>query len=164
MEILLLSAIALTVGTGFFVASEFSLVNLDRVELESRSQRGEKGLSNSIRALKRTATHLSSAQLGITLTTLLTGYLAEPALSELIKPGLISLSVSQEAVGSVAWGLSILIVTTFSFLIGELVPKQLALAIPLKTNKVVVGFQLVFTWVFSWMVQFMNRSGNVVVR
>ncbi|MFM7013990.1 MAG: hemolysin family protein [Actinomycetota bacterium] len=164
MEILLLSAIALTVGTGFFVASEFSLVNLDRVELESRSQRGEKGLSNSIRALKRTATHLSSAQLGITLTTLLTGYLAEPALSELIKPALISLSVSQQAVGSVAWGLSILIVTTFSFLIGELVPKQLALAIPLKTNKVVVGFQLVFTWVFSWMVQFMNRSGNVVVR
>jgi CBS domain containing-hemolysin-like protein len=162
--LLLALAAVLTVGTGFFVASEFSLVNLERAELEARSQRGERGLSNTIRALRRTSTHLSSAQLGITLTTLLTGYLAEPALSSILRPGLEGLGVAPQAVSSVGWAISILLVTGFSFLIGELVPKQLALAIPLQTNKVVVGFQLVFTWVFSGMVLFMNRSGNLVLR
>ena len=69
----------LTVGTGLFVGSEFALVNLDRAELEGRQARGESRLGLTIRALRRTSTHLSSAQLGITLTTLLTGYTLEPS-------------------------------------------------------------------------------------
>ncbi|CAB4624610.1 unannotated protein [freshwater metagenome] len=166
MNDLLLLALAafLTVGTGFFVASEFSLVNLERAELEARLERGEKGLQNSIRALKKTATHLSSAQLGITLTTILTGFIAEPAMSNLIRPSLVEIGVAESAVATVGWLVSIVFVTTFSFLIGELVPKQFAISVPLATNKVVIGFQLVFTWVFGWMIQFMNSSGNVLVR
>ena len=54
--------VLLTLGTGVFVASEFSMINLERTDLESRSDKGEKGLAPSIRALKRTSTHLSSAQ------------------------------------------------------------------------------------------------------
>lgn len=166
MNDLLLLAVAavLTVGTGFFVASEFSLVNLERAELESRLNRGERGLQNSIRALKRTATHLSSAQLGITLTTILTGFIAEPAMSNLLRPWLSELGIAPAAVPTVGWIISILTVTTFSFLIGELVPKQFAISVPLATNKVVIGFQLLFTWVFSWLIQFMNSSGNILVR
>lgn len=162
--LLLAVAMVLTIGTGFFVASEFSLVNLERAELESRLERGEKGLQNSIRALKRTATHLSSAQLGITLTTILTGFIAEPAMSNLLRPGLLQIGIPLGAVDSVGFAISILIVTTFSFLIGELVPKQFAISVPLATNKIVIGFQLVFTWVFSWLIQFMNSSGNILVR
>ena len=76
----------LTIGTGLFVASEFALVNLDRADLESRRDAGESRLSMTINALKITSTHLSSAQLGITLTTLLTGYAMEPAISNLLRP------------------------------------------------------------------------------
>ena len=76
----------LIVGTGLFVASEFALVNLDRAELEARRARGETRLSLTISALRITSTHLSSAQLGITLTTLLTGYTMEPAISALLGP------------------------------------------------------------------------------
>ena len=65
----------LTVGTGLFVASEFALVNLDRADLEARREAGESRLSLTISALRITSTHLSSAQLGITLTTLLFGEL-----------------------------------------------------------------------------------------
>ncbi|MGO1415179.1 MAG: CNNM domain-containing protein, partial [Microbacterium gubbeenense] len=64
----------LIIGTGIFVASEFSLVNLDRADLEARQARGETRLALTISALRHTSTHLASAQLGITLTTLLTGY------------------------------------------------------------------------------------------
>ena len=76
--------LVLTVGTGLFVASEFSLVNLDRYDLEARQARGEKRLAPTIKALRITSTHLSGAQLGITLTTLLTGYTFEPAISSLL--------------------------------------------------------------------------------
>ncbi len=76
----------LTVGTGLFVASEFALVNLDRADLEARQAAGETRLALTISALKITSTHLSSAQLGITLTTLLTGYTMEPAISNLLAP------------------------------------------------------------------------------
>ena len=79
----------LTVGTGLFVASEFALVNLDRADLEARREAGESRLSLTISALRITSTHLSSAQLGITLTTLLTGYTMEPAISNLLRPVLV---------------------------------------------------------------------------
>ncbi len=88
--ILLAIGLALTVGTGFFVASEFALVNLDRADLESREAKGERHLGPIIGALKITSTHLSSAQLGITLTTLLTGYTMEPAISSLLERPLLA--------------------------------------------------------------------------
>jgi CBS domain containing-hemolysin-like protein len=65
--LLLALGLILTVGTGFFVASEFSMLNVERNDLESRASRGEKGLGVSIKALKSTSTHLSAAQLGITV-------------------------------------------------------------------------------------------------
>lgn len=154
----------LTVLTGFFVASEFSLLNLERNELEARRERGERGLSNTIRALKRTSTHLSGAQLGITITTMLTGFLAEPALSSLLRPGLTNIGIAESAVEPTAVVLTMFIATLFSTLIGELVPKKLALAVPLQVNRVVVGFQLVFTWIFGWMIAILNRVGNGFVR
>jgi CBS domain containing-hemolysin-like protein len=162
--VMLALALLLTLGTGLFVASEFSLVNLERAEVEARAERGERGLSKTIRALKSTSTHLSSAQLGITLTTLLTGFLAEPALSNLIEPSLKGFGLSPDAIETIGWAVAISAVTIFSFLIGELVPKQIALAIPLATNRFVVGFQLAFTWLFRWMVIVMNKAGNAVVR
>ena len=85
MDWLLFSVgLLLCLGTGVFVATEFSLVNLDRHELERRAAAGEKRLGPIISALRHTSTHLSSAQLGITLTTLLTGFTMEPALSNLL--------------------------------------------------------------------------------
>jgi CBS domain containing-hemolysin-like protein len=156
--------VILTIGTGLFVASEFSLVNLDRRELEARRERGERGLSNSIRALKLTSTHLSGAQLGITITTMLTGFLVEPALSTLLTPGLTGLGLSSQVTSGLALGLGMFIATIFATLIGELVPKKLALTLPLKVNQFVVLFQLAFTWLFGWMIKVLNASGNGIVR
>lgn len=156
--------ILLTLGTGIFVASEFSLLNLERSELEARRDRGERGLNNSIRALKKTSTHLSSAQLGITLTTMLTGFLAEPALSVLLEPVIKAAGVPTAAAHSVSLILTMVLATLFSTLVGELVPKKLALAIPLEVNKFVVGFQLVFSWVFTYMLKLLNATGNGIVR
>jgi CBS domain containing-hemolysin-like protein len=153
--LMLALGLALTAGTGIFVASEFSMLNLERNEIEARAERGEKGLSSTIRALKRTATHLSGAQLGITLTTMLTGFLAEPALSHILEG-----SVSPV----IALVLTMFITTLFSTLFGELVPKKLALTMPLAVNRFVVNFQLAFTLIFSWMIAILNAAGNGIVR
>lgn len=154
----------LTIGTGLFVASEFSMVNLERSDLEARRERGEKGLSNSIRALAKTSTHLSGAQLGITLTTMLTGFLVEPALTALLRPTLVNLGVAEPLLEGVGLVVSMFLATLFSTLIGELVPKKLALTLPLQVNKFVVGFQLAFTWIFSGMIFVLNMVGNEIVR
>jgi CBS domain containing-hemolysin-like protein len=156
--------VLLTIGTGFFVASEFSLVNLERNDLETRAERGEKGLGPSIRALRKTSTHLSGAQLGITLTTMLTGFIAEPAITSLLTGPLTGLGIGKATVPAIALTLSLVIATVFSFLIGELIPKTLAITLPLATNKFVIRFQMVFTWLTGFLLVFLNGVGNWVVR
>jgi CBS domain containing-hemolysin-like protein len=154
----------LTVGTGLFVASEFSLVNLDRSDLEARTARGEKGLTPTISALKHTSTHLSSAQLGITLTTLLTGYTMEPAISSLLREPFLAIGLPEGLVPPLSATIGIVFATLLSMIIGELVPKNFALALPLKTARIVVPFQLAFTMVFRPAVALLNNSANALLR
>ncbi len=153
----------LTVGTGFFVASEFALVNLDRSDLEVRQERGERGLGMVISALKHTSTHLSSAQLGITLTTLLTGYTLEPAFSALLEPFFAGF-LPKVVVSAVATVIAIVVATLLSMIIGELVPKNLALSLPRAIGKVVIPFQVVFTAIFRPAVTLLNNTANAILR
>lgn len=162
--LLLALAVVLTLGTGLFVASEFSLISTDRAQLMADRDSGEKGLDLPIRAVAKTSTHLSSAQLGITLTTLLTGFVAEPALTRMLSPWLQGFDLSPESMRVLSVVLAMTIATVFSFLIGELVPKNMALSAPKRVLKIVVGFQLGFTWVFRLLVRIMNDNGNWLVR
>ena len=157
-------AALLTIGTGLFVASEFALVNTDRTELESRQQDGEKNLRLPIMAVKRTSTHLSAAQLGITLTTLLTGFLAEPAISSLLSPWLTNFGLGENSVTVIGAVTALTIATLFSFLFGELVPKNMALSVPVGTLKAVAFFQIGFTYLFYFIIIFLNNTGNFFVR
>lgn len=154
----------LTVGTGLFVASEFALVNLDRADLEARRQAGESRLSLTISALRITSTHLSSAQLGITLTTLLTGYTMEPAISNLLRPVLLGWGWPEGLVVPLSAIVGVSIATVFSMIIGELVPKNFALAVPRQTAKLVMPFQVAFTTVFRPAIRLLNGSANAVLR
>ncbi|MFY8050923.1 MAG: hemolysin family protein [Aquiluna sp.] len=162
--LLLLFGVLLVVGTGLFVASEFAIINLDRVDLESRRSAGEKGLDLSIRAVATTATQLSSAQLGITLTVLLTGFVSEPALSRLLYPSLSYLGFSESGTEVFATVLAMAIATIASFLLGELVPKNMALSAPKKVLKAVAPFQLGFTFIFKFLIVFLNNNGNFILR
>ena len=154
----------LTVGTGLFVASEFALVNLDRHELEARRDRGEPRLDTTIRALRITSTHLSGAQLGITLTTLLTGFTFEPAVSSLLAGPLAAIGVPTMAVPVVGTVVGVALATLFSMVVGELAPKNFALAKPLPTAQVVLPFQTLFTLVFRPLIALFNNTANAIVR
>ena len=162
--ILLGIGLLLTIGTGLFVASEFALVNLDRAELEARRARGETRLGLTISALKITSTHLSSAQLGITLTTLLTGYTMEPAISSLLAGPLAAIGVPEAVIRPVGATTAIIVATLLSMVLGELVPKNFALALPIATAKLVMPFQTAFTWVFRPAISLLNGSANGLLR
>ncbi|WP_293694700.1 hemolysin family protein [uncultured Agrococcus sp.] len=154
----------LSLGTGIFVASEFALVNLDRSELETRRKRGERGLHQTIAALGRTSTHLSSAQLGITLTTLLTGTTFTPAIENLVGPMLVDFGLPEGSTLIISSILGVALATLFSMLFGELLPKNMALAIPLATAKVVAPLQRAFTFVFKPAILMLNGSANALLR
>ncbi|NLP83851.1 HlyC/CorC family transporter [Microbacterium sp. CFH 90308] len=154
----------LTIGTGLFVASEFALVNLDRADLEARQAAGETRLALTISALRITSTHLSSAQLGITLTTLLTGYTMEPAISNLLAPVFDVWGIPEGVSRPLAAVIGVSIATIFSMIVGELVPKNFALAIPRQTAKLVMPFQVGFTTVFRPAIVVLNGSANGVLR
>lgn len=164
-EFLLLGfGVILTFGTGLFVASEFSLVNVEKVDLERQREAGIKSAVTSLRALSRTSTHLSAAQLGITLTTLLTGFVAEPALTKMVSPVLVDWGASASTIPVLSLVLAMLIATVFSFLIGELVPKNMALSAPIRVLRLVVHFQLAFSWLFGPLIKLLNANGNALVR
>lgn len=161
--VMLAAGALLTLGTGIFVAAEFTLVNLDRADLESRRDRGERPLGPVVVALRSTSTHLSGAQLGITLTTLLAGFLLEPALAELLTPVLDVFTLPAGTVPPTASVLGLVVATIGSMLLGELVPKNFALALPVTAAKLVVPLQSMFTTVFKPLVWVLNGTSNAIV-
>jgi len=156
--------VLLTVGTAICVASEFSLVALDRPTVADAVSGGDRRARPVLHGVKTLSTQLSSAQVGITVTTLLLGFLAQPSLAALLTGPLRGLGLSESAAGPVAVGLALLLATLFSILIGELVPKNLAIAAPLATAKVVVPLQLVFTVVAKPLIVSFNATANAALR
>lgn len=162
--IMLLVGFVLSIGNGLFVAAEFSIVNLDRRELEVRRRRGEDGLTTIIDALKITSTHLSSAQLGITLTTLLTGYTFQPAVTSIVAGPLGALGLGSATVTGTSAFIGFVLATGVSMVVGELIPKNFAISVPLPTAKLVMPFQTAFTNALLPLINLFNNMANSTVR
>ncbi|MGW4212257.1 hemolysin family protein [Lentzea sp. NPDC004789] len=161
----LLAVVALTAGTFIAVAAEFSLTALERSTVERHvAEVGDTKARTIDRAHHTLSFQLSGAQLAITLTTLITGYIAEPAIAALIEPGLAGLGVPHAVAAGVSLALALAIATALSMVFGELVPKNLAIAKPLETARLVVGIQSAFSTVFRWLINWMNNSANWLVR
>src|SRR6185312_12526463 len=106
---------------------------------------------------------LSSCQLGITLTTLLTGFLMEPSLGVLLAGPLSSIGVPEPAVAGIALVLAMVVATLLSMLIGELVPKNMAIAKSFEIGKALARPQLIFTAVFKPAIVVLNGFSNKVL-
>ncbi|WP_109524512.1 MULTISPECIES: hemolysin family protein [Nocardia] len=160
----LLGFIALTAGTALFVAAEFSLTALERSTVESHARDGDAPARMVRRAHRTLSFQLSGAQLGITITTLITGYIAEPVLAELLSPLLGATGMSEGARNGISLALALVLATSLSMIYGELVPKNIAIAKPLATARMTAGPMIAFSTVFKWMIHFLNNSANWVVR
>ena len=111
----------------FFVVAEFSLVRVRKSQLQIAEEEGKSGVKAALRIANNVNAYLSACQLGITLASLALGWLGEPAVSELIKPGLAMLGLSDEAISAIAVALGFALVTALHIVLGELIPKSLAI-------------------------------------
>lgn len=161
--LLLIAGLLLILGTGFFVAVEFSLVALDQATVQRAVDSGDTGAVPLLKCLKSLSTQLSSCQLGITLTTLLTGYVMEPSVGTLLEVPLAALGLAPAAVASLSLVLAMAFATLLSMLIGELVPKNMAIALSLPIGKALARPQLVFTAIFKPAIVVLNGFSNKVL-
>jgi CBS domain containing-hemolysin-like protein len=162
--LLILAGVLLTVGTAVFVAAEFSLVALDRPMVEEALRRGEAGAGSVLRSLRGLSTQLGGCQVGITVTTLALGFVTTPSLSALLVEPIESAGLTGRTAQSVASGAAFAIATGFSMIVGEMVPKTLAISTPLTTAKVVAAPVRWFTTAFRPLLAVLNGSANVVLR
>jgi CBS domain containing-hemolysin-like protein len=161
----LLAVVALTLGTAVSVASEFALTALERSQVDAHAaERGDRRAHTVQRAHRGLSFQLSGSQLGITVTTLVTGYIAEPAIATLFVPGLSALGLSESAADTTATVLALVLATSLSMVFGELVPKNLAIADPLRTARAVVPLQSGFAHAFRWLIGALNAIANAIVR
>ncbi|WP_320773185.1 hemolysin family protein [Streptomyces sp. CRN 30] len=161
--LLLLLAILLTLLCAVFVAAEFSLTTVERGDLERATEAGERGAEGALKAVRRLTVQLSGAQLGITVTSLVIGMLAEPSLAALLRGPLEATGLGGAA-SSVATVLGVAVSTVFLMVVGELVPKNWAISRPLAVAKVVATPQRGFTAAFGPFITHLNNTANRVVR
>ncbi|MFG2417228.1 hemolysin family protein [Streptomyces goshikiensis] len=162
--LLLLLALALTLACAVFVAAEFSLTTVERSELERAVEAGERGAESALKAAKRLTFQLSGAQLGITVTSLVIGMLAEPSVSALLRGPLEAVGLPAGTVSTSATLLGVAVSTVVLMVVGELVPKNWAISRPLAVAKVVAGPQRGFTAAFAPFIRHLNNTANRLVR
>ncbi len=162
--LLLALALLLIVLSGIFVAAEFAFVTVDRAAVDRESAAGD-GPSQGVQsALRSLSTQLSGAQVGITVTNLGVGFLAEPAIAALIEGPLESLGVPDGAVRPTALTLGLALGTLLTMLFGELVPKNLAIALPMATARATQLPMRLFTAAMRGPIRVLNGSANALVR
>ncbi len=157
-------ATALTLGTSVFVAAEFSLVALDRPAVQRVYDEGDARAGSVLTSLRQLSTQLSAAQVGITLTTLVVGFLAQPSIGALLTRALAGLGWSEGIVATVTAVAALLLATVFSMVIGELVPQFLGISAPLPTAKVVAGPVRIFSTLARPLIAVLNGSANAALR
>ncbi|TIC87622.1 HlyC/CorC family transporter [Nocardioides sp. GY 10113] len=157
-------AILLILACGLFVAAEFAFVTVDRGQVDRAAESGDTSAIGLQRALRSLSTQLSGAQVGITLTNLGIGFLAEPAIAELLRAPLTGIGVPDSAVSPVAVASGLAISTVLTMLIGELVPKNVAIALPLATARATQRPMRLFTAACAVPIRGLNGSANAIVR
>ena len=161
--LLLIAALALVVACGVFVAAEFSLLAADRPTVERLAEQGSRSAKGTLSALRTLSTQLSGVQIGITVTNLAIGLLAEPALAALLESPLRGLGLSEGAVPSVSVAIGLVVSTLLTMLIGELVPKNLAIAAPVAVAGLVQAPVRLFNRAIAWPIRWLNALADAIL-
>lgn len=159
----LLAVALLILATAFFVAAEFSMVAIDRSRLEAKAAKGDSQARLALSMQKRLSFFLSGAQLGITLVSVVLGYVAEPAIAAVLEPVLRPL-VGDGAVRGVSLGVALALATVLSMVIGELIPKNIVLARAEPAVRALSRPLQVFSMMFGPLIRLANGTANWVVR
>ena len=166
--LLLLAGLALTAAiiaaNGYFVAQEFAYMSVDRVKLRARAEAGDASAKRALAVTTRTSFMLSGAQLGITVTGLMVGYVAEPFIGESLGALLGGAGVPAAVGITIGTVGALVLATVVQMLFGELYPKNLAIANPDPLSRGLARSTLIYLTVFGWLIRFFDASSNGVLR
>jgi CBS domain containing-hemolysin-like protein len=160
----LLLAVLLIGVNAFFVGAEFSLISVRRDRLEALAEQGRTRAVTVIRAGEQLPSMLAGAQLGVTAASLLLGRIGEPAVFDLLATGFGLTGLPPTALHTVAFAIALAIVVTLHVLLGEMVPKNIALAGPERTAMLLVPPYLAYVRIARPFIAFYNRCANAVLR
>ena len=160
----LLVVLLITVATGYFVAQEFAYMAVDRSRLAARSASGDRAADRALSITRRTSFMLSGAQLGITVTGLLVGYVAEPLIGTAVGEALGGTPIPAGTGVLIGTVLALLVSTLIQMLFGELFPKNLAIARPEALATWLARSTSIYLAVFGWLITIFDKASNALLR
>ncbi len=160
----LIAVVILIAANGYFVAAEFAYVASRRSRLAEAAANGDKKSARAVLVHKRLSFMLSGAQLGITVTSLVLGFIARPAIAGAIEPVLEAVGVGEGASFGVSLTLAFVFATIAQMVFGELAPKNLAIAKPEPVARAVAGSTLVFMKVAGPLIRLFDGAANRLLR
>jgi len=160
----LLWLVVLLIGNGFFVGAEFAVISARRAQIEPRAQAGSKPAQITIKAMERVSLMLATAQLGVTVCSLLILVISEPAMHALLEGPLVYLGLSESAAGGVAFAITLVLVSFLHVVIGEMVPKNISFSVPERAALILVPLLYGVAWLLRPIVVALNAIANLLLR
>jgi CBS domain containing-hemolysin-like protein len=155
--------VALILATAFFVAAEFAVVAVERSRLDSLAEQGSRAARTALAVHRRLSFHLSAAQLGLTIVSLVLGFIAEPTLARALHP-LFDGILGERAASAVSIALALALATVLSMVVGELIPKNVVIARPERSALRLAGPLRFFSIPFGPFIKVSNGTANRLVR
>jgi CBS domain containing-hemolysin-like protein len=156
--------VVLTLATAYFVAAEFAYVAVDRSKLRQAAEAGDRAARRAEKITGRLSFMLSGAQLGITVTALLAGYVAEPYLGKGLSSTLDAVGIPASVAGPVAVAAALVVATVVQMVLGELAPKNLAIARPEPVARALSGATAVYLMVAGPVIRLFDAAANRLLR
>jgi CBS domain containing-hemolysin-like protein len=156
--------VVLLLSNAFFVGSEFALISARRAQIEPRADAGSKPAKITIAAMEKVSLMLATAQLGITISSLLILLIAEPSIHHLLEYPLYAIGVPDAIVSTVSFVIALLLVTYLHVVIGEMVPKNLALAVPERAALILTPVLYALAMALKPVVGGLNAVSNGILR
>ncbi len=159
-----LAAILLVGANAFFVGAEFSLISARRDRLEALAEQGKSSAVTAMRAGEQLPLMFAGAQLGITVASILLGRIGEPAVADLLRRPFGLLGISHALLHTVSFVVALAIVVTLHVLLGEMVPKNIAIAGPEQAAMLLIPAYLVYVRAVRPIIRFYNRCTYATLR
>lgn len=149
---------------GFFVAQEFAYMSVDRMKLRAAADEGDERAKAALKITERTSFMLSGAQLGITVTGLMIGFVAEPLVGKALGVLLGGVGVDPAISIGVGTFLALALSTIIQMIFGELFPKNYTIAAPMKSALALAAPTRVYLMLFGWLIRFFDWAANSMLR
>ncbi|HLS78092.1 MAG TPA: hemolysin family protein [Nocardia sp.] len=154
----------LLAGNAFFVAAEFALISARRDRLEAMVAQGKRNAMTVIKAGENLSMMLAAAQLGITICSILLGRVGEPAVAHLLEKPFHALGMPDQLLHPVSFAIALTIVVILHILLGEMIPKNIALAGPERSALLLVPVHLMFLRLAKPLIALYNMAANLTLR